>query len=66
MEELDVLVQTLCYLSNINSHNLTLNELIKNRSDELLMKELIIRENNLPPFVRLIAIIVSSKDSISA
>ena len=46
-------------------HNLTLNELIKNKSDELLMKELIIREkNNLPPFVRLIAIIVSSKDRV--
>ncbi len=40
----------------------TLNELIKNNSDELLKKELISRkENSLPPFSRLIAIIVSSK-----
>ncbi len=39
----------------------TLNELIKNRSEELLRNELAIRKkNNLPPFTRLIAIIVSS------
>ena len=54
---------SLIIYQTLTPHNLTLNELIKNRSDELLMKELIIREkNNLPPFVRLIAIIVSSKD----
>ena len=41
----------------------TLNELIKNKSDELIKNELLIRKrNNLPPFVRLIAIIISSKD----
>ena len=41
----------------------TLNELIKNKSDELIKNELLLRKkNNLPPFVRLIAIIVSSKD----
>ena len=40
-----------------------LNELIKNKSDELLKNELLIRkENKLPPFIRLIAIIVSSKE----
>ncbi len=40
----------------------TLHELIKNNSDELLKKELISRKKNLlPPFSRLIAIIVSSK-----
>tara|TARA_A100001015_G_scaffold245073_1_gene280884 strand:- start:917 stop:2866 length:1950 start_codon:yes stop_codon:yes gene_type:complete len=40
----------------------TLHELIKNNSDELLKKELISRkENLLPPFSRLIAIIISSK-----
>ena len=40
-----------------------LNELIKNNSEELLKNELILREkNNLPPFRRLIAIIISSKD----
>jgi primosomal protein N' (replication factor Y) (superfamily II helicase) len=39
----------------------TLNELIKNKSEELLKTELITRKkNNLPPFVRLIAIIISS------
>ncbi len=41
----------------------TLNELIKDKSDELIKNELLIRKkNNLPPFVRLIAIIISSKD----
>ena len=41
----------------------TLNELIKNKSEELLKNELLLREkNNLPPFKRLIAIIISSKD----
>ena len=39
----------------------TLNELIKNNSEELLKKELLSRERNLlPPFSRLIAIIVSA------
>ena len=41
----------------------TLNEFIKNKSEELLRNELIVREkNNLPPFVRYIAIIISSKN----
>jgi len=41
--------------------DLTLNELIKNNSEKLLKNELIIRKKNyLPPFVRLIAIIISS------
>ena len=41
----------------------TLNELIKNKSEELLKKELILRKkNNLPPFTRLIAIIISSNN----
>tara|TARA_B100000767_G_scaffold115333_1_gene110035 strand:+ start:302 stop:2251 length:1950 start_codon:yes stop_codon:yes gene_type:complete len=41
----------------------TLNELIKNKSEELLKKELITRKKNrLPPFVRLIAIIISSNE----
>ena len=36
---------------------------IKNKSEDLLKNELILREkNNLPPFIRLIAIIISSKD----
>ena len=38
-----------------------LNELIKNKSEQLLKKELLTRKKNkLPPFVRLIAIIISS------
>ncbi len=41
----------------------TLNELIKNKSEELLKNELLLREKNrLPPFKRLIALIVSSKN----
>ena len=41
----------------------TLNELIKNKSEKLLQNELSLREkNNLPPFIRLVAIIISSKD----
>ena len=43
--------------------DVTLNELIKNKSEELLKNELLLREKNkLPPFKRLIAIIISSKD----
>ncbi len=39
----------------------TLNELIKNKSEELLKIELLTRKKNkLPPFVRLIAMIISS------
>jgi primosomal protein N' (replication factor Y) len=39
----------------------TLNELIKNNSEELLKNELILRKKNmLPPFSRLIAIIISA------
>jgi primosomal protein N' (replication factor Y) (superfamily II helicase) len=39
----------------------TLNELIKDKSEQLLKLELLTRKkNNLPPFVRLIAIIISS------
>ncbi len=41
----------------------TLNNLIKNKSEQLLKNELILRQKNkLPPFKRLIAIIISSKD----
>ena len=45
----------------------TLNQLIKNKSETLLKNELFLRKKNLlPPFVRLIAIIVSSnKHSLS-
>ena len=45
----------------------TLNELIKNKSDKLLADELILREKNkLPPFIRLISIIISSKERSSS
>ena len=47
----------------LTPHDITLNELIKNQSEELLKNELILREKNrLPPFIRLIAIIISSKN----
>ena len=40
----------------------TLNEFIKNKSEELLSNELTLRKKNkLPPFLRLIAIIISAK-----
>jgi len=45
----------------LSPENITLNELIKNNPDEILKKELISRKKNfLPPFSRLIAIIVSA------
>ena len=53
---------SLIIYQTLTPENLTLNELIKNKSEELLKNELILRENNkLPPFVRLIAVIISSK-----
>ncbi len=54
---------SLIIYQTLTPEDLTLNDLIKNKSDELLKKELLSREkNNLPPFTRLIAIIISSKD----
>ena len=45
----------------LSPENMILNELIKNKPDEILKKELILRKKNyLPPFSRLIAIIVSA------
>jgi len=47
----------------LTPEDLTLNKLIKDRSEELLANELILRKKNkLPPFSRLIAVIISSKD----
>ncbi len=47
----------------LTPQNATLNELIKNKSEKLLQNELSLRKKNkLPPFIRLIAIIISSKD----
>ncbi len=54
--------ESLVIYQSLTSENLILNDIIKNRPDILLKNELVIRKkNNLPPFVRLIAIIVSSK-----
>ena len=55
--------ESLIVYQTLSPENITLNELIKNNPDEILKKELILRkENSLPPFCRLIAIIISSKD----
>ena len=53
--------KSLIVYQTLTPEDLTLNELIKNKSEELLKTELITRKkNHLPPFVRLIAIIISS------
>ena len=55
--------KSLIIYQTLTPQDFTLNELIKNKSEDLLKNELILREkNNLPPFTRLIAIIISSKD----
>ena len=55
--------KSLIIYQTLTPQDFTLNELIKNKSEDLLKNELILREkNNLPPFIRLIAIIISSKD----
>ena len=55
--------KSLIIYQTLNPDNLTLNELIKNKSEKLLSNELKLREKNkLPPFIRLIAIIISSKN----
>ena len=55
--------ESLIIYQTLNPLDNTLNELIKNRSEELLNSELSLRKKNkLPPFTRLVAIIVSSKD----
>jgi primosomal protein N' (replication factor Y) len=52
---------SLIIYQTLTPQDVTLNELIKNNSDELLKKELILRKKNLlPPFSRLISIIVSA------
>ena len=59
--------KSLIIYQTLNPGDITLTELIKNKSEDLLKNELLIREKNkLPPFVRLIAIIVSSKDRSSS
>ena len=54
---------SLVIYQTLNPQDVTLNELIKNKSEKLLENELLLREKNkLPPFIRLIAIIISSKN----
>mgnify|MGYP001459331130 FL=1 len=54
--------ESLIIYQTLTPYDATLNELIKNKSEELLQSELLLREKNkLPPFKRLIAIIISSK-----
>tara|TARA_B100000575_G_scaffold288574_1_gene288851 strand:+ start:625 stop:2568 length:1944 start_codon:yes stop_codon:yes gene_type:complete len=58
---------SLVIYQTLSPKDLILNELIKNQSEKLLKNELLLREKNeLPPFVRLIAIIISSKDRSSS
>ena len=53
--------ESLIIYQTLSPEDLTLNELIKNNSEELLKKELTLREKNLlPPFSRLIAVIISA------
>ena len=53
--------ESLIVYQTLSPEDVTLNELIKNNSEELLKKELKLREKNLlPPFSRLIAIIISA------
>ena len=54
--------QSLIVYQTVSPSDLTLNELIKNKSEKLLFNELVLRKRNkLPPFLRLIAIIISAK-----
>jgi len=53
--------ESLIIYQTLTPEDSTLNKLIENKSEQLLKKELLIRKKNkLPPFVRLIAIIISS------
>ena len=55
--------ESLILYQTLTPQDVTLNELIKNKSEKLLRNELNLREKNkLPPFIRLISIIVSSED----
>ena len=55
--------KSLIIYQTVSPQNSVLNELIKNKSEKLLKNELYLRKKNkLPPFIRLIAIIISSKD----
>ena len=55
--------ESLIVYQTLSPSNFTLNQIIKNKSEDLLQDELIIRKKNkLPPFMRLIAIIVASNE----
>ena len=55
--------ESLIIYQTLTPNDVTLNELVNNRSEELLKNELSIRKKNkLPPFLRLIALIISSKN----
>ena len=55
--------ESLIIYQTLSPKDVILNELIKNKSEELLQNELQIREKNkLPPFTRLVSLIISSKD----
>ncbi len=55
--------KSLIIYQTLSPQDTTLNELIKNKSEQLLKNELTTRKKNkLPPFTRLIAIIISSKE----
>ena len=54
--------KSLIIYQTLTPYHATLKELIKNKSEKLLENELSLREKNkLPPFIRLISIIVSSR-----
>ena len=55
--------ESLIIYQTLSPHDVTLNELIQNESEKLLRNELLLRKKNkLPPYTRLIALIISSKD----
>ena len=55
--------ESLIIYQTLTPHNSTLNELIKNNAEKLLTNELLLRKKNmLPPYQRLISIIITSKN----
>ena len=59
--------KSLIIYQSLSPNDITLNELIKNKSEELLENELLLwQKNKLPPFMRLIAVIISSKNRSSS
>ena len=55
--------KSLIIYQTLAPQDLILNQLIKNESEKLLQNELNLRrKNKLPPFIRLIAVIISSKN----